>query len=208
MRESNNMKIKLAVLAGVAALSLAPLSAQAAFVLDTGSPSATGLPAVLDGGDFYAAEFSLGAGQTITSLQAYMAPGASDAGANFTVTVYDEDLLGNRRPTAEFSQQATFNGTGWNGLTDLSLSGLAAGKYWVAFEVGPDDFNNFGLSLAALGSAGSAAALAYAVENTDTYTSIGAAPFAAQVNAVPLPAALLLFGSGLLGLGTVSRRRI
>ncbi len=203
---------KTAVLGALSAACLMPLGAHAAFVLDTGTPSGNGFPVTLDGNDYYAAEFSLGASQTITAIQAFVTAGGSgQAGDTFTVALYSDSDFGGRNSSPVFSQQATYQQDGWTGLTGLDITGLAAGNYWAAVEVGANDFTA-GLALPPPGGDGSVAALAYAFNAGGGYTTDGALPIGMQVEVapVPLPGALLLFGSGLLGVGGIggaARRR-
>ncbi|HVW69897.1 MAG TPA: hypothetical protein VHB68_13040 [Steroidobacteraceae bacterium] len=201
---------KMTMLGGLAAVSLAPLGAQAAYLLDTGIPSGSGLPVVLDSNDYAAAEFSLSAGQTITSIQAYVTAGIDTSGDTFTISLYSDGSLGGRNPTSVYSGQATYTADGWNGLTGLDITGLTAGNYWVALEVNGSSDSALGLALPTGATGGSAAALHYAFSNDGgtTYTVDDSLPIGLQVQAVPLPGALLLFGSGLLGLGGVARRRV
>jgi hypothetical protein len=201
----NNTKTVLAGL--VLAAFLVPGAAHAAFILDTGTPSSAGMPVTLDGNDYYAAEFTLGAGQTITGIRSYMTQGLDDPGVTFTVALYSASDFGSRSSPV-YSDQATFTGAGWNGLSNLSLSGLTPGNYWAAFEVGGSD-SATGINLPAPGSGGTAPALAFAFNAGSGYTTVGALPFGAEVSVapVPLPAAIWLLGTGLLGLRAVRRVR-
>jgi hypothetical protein len=192
----------------ILAAFLAPGAANAAFVLDTGVPTGAGLPSTLDGNDYYAAEFTLGSGQTITGIQAYMTAGLDQPGATFTVDLYSASDFGTRTASPVYSSQATFTADGWNGLSNLNVSGLAAGNYWAALEVGASD-SATGLELPVPGANGTVPALGYAFNAGSGYTSVGAQPFGAEVTVapVPLPAAVWLLGSGLLGLGAARRGR-
>ena len=149
---------KMTMLGGLAAVSLAPLGAQAAYLLDTGIPSGSGLPVVLDSNDYAAAEFSLSAGQTITSIQAYVTAGIDTSGDTFTISLYSDGSLGGRNPTSVYSGQATYTADGWNGLTGLDITGLTAGNYWVALEVNGSSDSALGLALPTGATGGSAAA--------------------------------------------------
>ena len=203
------MKTTKTALAGIVVAGfLAPGAANAAFILDTGVPTGAGLPVTLDGNDFYAAEFTLGSGQTITGIQNYMTSGLDDSGATYTVALYSSSDFGTRAATPIFSSQATFTADGWNGLSNLQLSGLAAGNYWEAVEVGADD-SATGLALPMPGGNGTVPAMAYAFNAGSGYTSVGAQAIGAQVTVspVPLPAAVWLLGSGLLGLSAARRGR-
>lgn len=203
------MKTNKTVLAGlVLAGFLVPAAANAAFILDTGAPTGSGLPVTLDSNDFYAAEFSLAAGQTITGIQNYLTAGLDGSGATYTIALYTSSDFGTRSATPVFSGQATFGSDGWNGLSDLSLSGLAAGNYWEAVEVGASD-SATGLSLPVPAANGTAPALAYAFNAGSGYTSAGAQAIGAQITVapVPLPAGVWLLASGLLGLTAARRNR-
>ena len=201
---------KKTLLGAVAAVGLAPLGAHAALILDSGTPDGSGLPAVLDSGDYAAAEFSLSSGQTITSIQTYLTAGLDQPGDTFTISLYADGSLGGRNPSSVFSAQASYTADGWNGLSGLDITGLAAGNYWVALEVAPTD-SALGLSLPTGTSGGTAAALHYAYSSNGgvNYANQDSLPFGVQVEVapVPLPGALLLLGSGLLGLGATARRR-
>jgi len=197
----------LAAVATLAAATLAD-SAHAALIMDTGTPTGSSTPLSLDAIDFAAAEFSLGAGQTITSIQGYFTAGTSNPGDTFTVALYAGAAAPDVRATPIWSGQATFQADGWNGLSKLSISGLAAGNYWAAFEVGIlDSAMNLALPIGAPNN-GATPALAYAFNNGDGYNINSGFNFGAQVSAVPLPGALVLLMSGLFSLGGLRRKSL
>jgi hypothetical protein len=107
--------------------------------------------------------------------------------------------------------QATYTADGWN-VTAVNWAPLTtSGNYWLALQVGPSDGTN-GLDLPQESSAltGTMPAEQFAFLGSTTggkYVTAGAPSFGVQVNPVPVPAALWLMGSGLLGLGAMARRQ-
>lgn len=204
MLMNHTLKIRFAVT--LLAAIIAPVAANAALVLDTGAPTAAAMPMVLDGNDYYAAEFNLGAASSINSVSAYLLAGQDQPGTTFTMSIYAGSSIG-RSSTPDYSVQGTYTADGWN---TASFGGAkeAAGTYWVALEVGSSD-SATGLSLPTPVAGGTAPALAFAFNSGGGYTTAGALPFGVQIDAtpVPLPAAVWLLGSGFLGLGALTRRR-
>jgi hypothetical protein len=204
------MKTNIALAAAALMALIAPNLASAALVLDTGTPTSSSMGSTLDGNDYYAAEFNLGSGSTINSIQAYLTAGSDQPGATFTMAIYGSDLLTNRFAQQLFSGQATYTADGWTGLSGINFTSTTAGNYWVALEVGGADSAG-GLTLPqTAGGGGTAPALAFAFNSGGGYATAGALPFGVQVDAttpVPLPAAVWLLGTGLVGLGSRARRR-
>jgi len=118
-------------------------------------------------------------------------------------------MLTNRFSQQLFSGQATYTTDGWTGLSGVNFTSTTTGNYWVALEVGATD-SATGLTLPQTAGGGTAPALAFAFNSGGGYATAGALPFGVQVDAttpVPLPAAVWLLGTGLIGLGSRARRR-
>lgn len=207
---------KLISAASILGVLLFPGSASASMVLDTGTPtSLTGAPvSTLSTAQFLAAEFSVAAGQDITSLAAYLTQGAGSVGDTFTFDIYANTGFTSRpssRPVPVYTIQGTFTANGWNS-TATNWVPTAGGNYWLALQVGSTT-NTKGLSAPGAGistTSGTAPALAFAYTGSSgQYVLSSAAPVALEVVAaspVPLPATAWLLGSGLIGFGAVVRR--
>jgi len=112
-----------------------------------------------------------------------------------------------------YSAMGKFTQNGWN-TTAVNWTPTATGDYWLALQVSAPTQTK-GLDLPGETSAvtGTAPALGFAYLGSGTnseYTTLGAPSIGLEVTAaspVPLPPALWLLGSGILGLGSMVRRR-
>jgi len=202
------MKNKL-ILAGALALAVLPGIASADFVLDTGTPTGT-TSVVLNSSGWYAAEFSVTAGETINSLSAYITQGVGTVDNTYTWDIYSTsgNFLGANREGATYSTTGIFSANGWN-TTSVNWTPTASGLYWVALQV-TSSTQTPGLDLPTESSTttGTVPATAFAYAGTNArYALETANPVGLEVNAVPLPAAAWLLGSGLIGFGARIRRR-
>src|SRR5450830_613801 len=195
---------KLITTASLAILMFVASHANAALIVDTGTPSPTGLGYLLGGNDYFAGQVTFSQDSTINSIQTYLNLDSSGYSApdSFTVALYSNNV-NNTVGSLINSFTANYSGTeGWNGVYNISQL-VSAGKYWVAFEG-----DSSGASYIASDVAPNP--LALTAFNSGSGYNNSPMNFALQVDAVAaVPEAdsyaMLLAGLGLLGF--ISRRR-
>ncbi len=215
------MNRKTMLLGGVlAAAFLSPGIASATLLLDTGIPGGTGGPAVLSSASWSAAEFAAPAGTDVLSLSAYLSANETGApGDTFTFDIYSASSFINVR-SSQLAPLATAvatyeGGTGWTtAAVSWTAPAVAQGgsdDYWLAVEVtGSNHTNGLDLPLESSSTTGTVPALGFATLSGGKFTQSGALPIGLEVSTtppVPLPPAVWLLGSGLLGLALLSRRK-
>ena len=116
-----------------AALLAAAPFAQAATVVDTGAPNGSAVGAVaFDSIDWTAAQVSFAQAADIGAIQAHILGGAT--GETFDISLFANDAT--QGPgSLLYTTTATFGSDGWNGASGLSGWTVAAGSYWIEFEI-------------------------------------------------------------------------
>jgi hypothetical protein len=219
-----NLKHITSISAVLGAFALSPGIANASFVLDTGTPTSTSGPALLNSSQWLAGEFAVTAGEDITSLSAYLTQGAGQVGDTFNFDIYSNSGFINGRSYGNslvYSATGTYTASGWN-TTAVNWVPTATGSYWLALQLTSGNKNvsnpsgraeqGLDASVEASATTGTVPALGFAYLGSGTlgqYTTAGASPIGLQINAapVPLPAAVWLLGSAVAGLGAMQRRR-
>jgi hypothetical protein len=111
--------------------------AHAATVVDTGTPNGAAVGALaFDAVDWTAAQVSFAQASNVNAIQGHILGGA--AGETFDVSLCASDAA-HGPGTLLYTATATFGSDGWNGVSDLSGWTVAAGSYWVEFEIQGDD---------------------------------------------------------------------
>jgi hypothetical protein len=204
----------LQALAAASAVGAFVPCAHASFVLDTGRPTGTGGPLVLSSADSLAGEFALTAGEDVTALSAWLAPGTTASGT-VTFTVYSNigntggNFINGRAGThiTEVTGTAAFSGTtGW--LTaNVNWTPTSSGDYWLALSVATP--TGLDAPLETSTRTGTVPALGFASAGTSNQFQSMSNGIGLEVTAVPLPAGagLLLSGLGALGFWSCKRRR-
>ena len=199
----NDTAIMINKLLATAALLAASLPALAATVVDTGTPNGSALGALaFDSIDWAAAQVTFTQAAQVDAIQGHVLGGS--AGETFDVTLFSD---GAGVPgDAMYNATATFDADGWNGLSNLSGWTVAAGTYWVGFEIQGDDTLGSGSSdLGGLLDTGAPDPLAVTATTNDGwhYQGSGAQSFGLRVDAdsvssVPWPSSASLMLAGLL----------
>jgi hypothetical protein len=183
-------------------LILISTSLNAATIVDTGpGPNVEG-GLGLSVNQWLAAEFTTTDDYTITDVEGWISPFFD--GGDGTVAIYTD---GGDVPGTELFA-APFLGFGpdtpsWTGASGLSWV-LSAGTYWVAFEVRP------GQVLEGVMPDPSPNPLlneAISLDSGISWFGDDGLNIGVRIQAVPVPAAVWLFGSGLVGLIGIARRK-
>ena len=185
--------------------SVVSIPTNATTVVDTG-PAPPGVIAgsSLSSSQWLAAQFVTDADYTISSVEGWIS--LSEADTFGTIAIYTNGIDG--KPYDELFS-TVFEGQGkaaaWLGEAGLSWD-LPAGTYWVSFE------SRAGQSLHASMTGPVPNPLSQIAWSHDQAGSWTASPntnsnLGVRIQAVPLPPVLWLFGSGLLGLVGMARRK-
>jgi len=195
---------RILIAGAMASMFMLPGIAGASFVLDTGTPSGTGGPALLYPAQSLAGEFAVAAGETITSLSAYLTAGTAVAGDTFTFEIISGSIT-SRNPSIAYSTVATFEGNGWT-TANANWTPTVGGDYWLAL-VQPTTGYQFDAPLETSALAGTVPALGFAFKTTGNFSTTNAPAIGLEVTAVPLPASASLMLGGLIAFGFMAGRR-
>jgi len=184
-------------------LTLPALASAQSFVLDTGTPTSTNGPLVVNSAQSIAAEFSAGAGTDIDLLSVYLTPSPSASTGSFVLDIYSgaTGLPSNSNRSARdiFSTTATYTTAGWNSAA-VNWTLPTTGDYWItvssASGTGYDAPLETGLGT------GTAPALSFAFSGSNgfyTVSNTATSAFGVQITATPEPSswALALICAGL-----------
>lgn len=194
---------KLITTASLAILMFVASHANAALIVDTGTPNQSSLGSILTANDYFAGQVAFSQDSTINSIQTYLTLDVPSGFAtdSFSVALYS-NTVNNTVGSLINSFTANYSGTaGWNGVYNIGQL-VSAGKYWVAFEgdssgasyIAPDAPNPLALTAFASASSYSNYPMNFALQ----VDAVAAVPEAESY-------AMLLAGLGLLGF--MSRRR-
>ncbi|GAA5168453.1 hypothetical protein [Viridibacterium curvum] len=194
-----------AVLGFALSLGLAASPASASYVVDTGTPTQSGMW-MFNANQYFAGEFDLTSSAVLNSIEGFF---STDSGS-VAISIHADggSLPGSILYTANLT-----TGTGseaWRGLSGLDWA-LTAGEYWVSFKP------TFTSSYASFGSGVSSPMSQYA-QGSGSYVWADEGPhffdflnagvrIDATVAAVPEASTALMYGAGLLVLGGLARRR-
>jgi hypothetical protein len=176
--------------------------ANAALIVDTGTPNQTSLGSILTVNDYFAGQVTFSQASTINSIQTFLTLDTPSgfAADSFTVALYS-NTANNTVGSLINSFTANYSVTGWNGVSNINEL-VSAGKYWIAFEG-----DSSGASYIAANAPNPLALTAFASSSSYSNYPMN---FALQVDAVAaVPEAnsyaMLFIGLGILGF--MSRRR-
>ncbi len=214
---------KLRLLLGMGALFITLLSSGIAnastFILDTGTPTGdptTGLAFYSNNGvyQWMAAQFTLGAKYNISTIETYISIAASEN--VFDISIYDDNFNRTGLSDTVFIKHNGSRTAKWAGLKNLDWN-LGPGTYWVAFE-NP----NHGLAADEViyfprGADHPVPAYAKKDDFTkkwDTESLQDGWNFGVRIEGEPVPVAanpipptVVLFGSGMVGMAALVRRK-
>jgi len=199
--------IKNLFAAFVAAAALLALPAHAATIVDTGTPGGQAAGSLaFDGVDWVAGQVSFPKAATIATIQGHILGGAQ--GETFDISLFSND--GGTGPgSLLYTTTATFGTDGWNGVSGLSGRTVAAGSYWVEFEIqGADSLGSSSVTgaLFDLGAPNPLATTAFTDTAGFSYQETPLS-FGLRVSTVPWPSSASLMLAGLLLLSALGLAR-
>jgi hypothetical protein len=197
------------ILASAATFALAALAApaQAAPVLDTGTPDGQAIGALaLDPADWYAAQVDFAKAGVVDAVSAHVLGGA--AGETFHVSLYADDGFGEPGAALD-TATVTFGADGWNGVTGLAGWTVDAGSYWIGIEVADGDTLGSTSATGALLDTGAPmpAATAFSSFGSTGYAAFGGLSFGVRVDAVPEAGSAAMMLAGLALVAGLARKR-
>jgi hypothetical protein len=189
---------------------LAAVQANAALVVNTGTPSGAGFPLSLDGVDWFAGQIDFSQALTINSVKGWLNDGVDGLGSEtFTISLYADaaNAVGGLLKSGA-GQFLTAQGVSdWNGASGLNWS-VGPGKYWIGFEVQGND--SFG-GVAPIGAPSPLARYAFNDGGFAGYHALSGYSAGMQIDAtvaaVPEPATVSMLLAGMALMGFMARRR-
>jgi len=184
----------------------------AAYIVNTGPGptslvgSSPGLWRDASGYQYLAGEFIIDQPYTITNIEGWIYNN-NESNSTATIVIYGD---GGSIPNSNeiYSQQFNIASQNydWSGASGLSWY-LSAGTYWLSFEVRTSDTQDGWMPTSDDNPSSPLGKYAYNYNGVGWQSSLST-NFAARVqaNAVPIPAAVWLLGSGLIGIVGVRRK--